>query len=85
MMKEMIMMEALEKYYSEYLMGYAQDSNFEGYDIDEQITKDRIERILEAGFMTEDDLEFVKSILPDIENELIRTDVAEYLERLVRL
>lgn len=78
-------MEALEKYYSEYLMGYAQDSNFEGYDIDEQITKDRIERILEAGFMTEDDLEFVKSILPDIENELIRTDVAEYLERLVRL
>ena len=78
-------MEALEKYYSEYLMGYAQDSNFEGYDIDKQITKDRIERILEAGFMTEDDLEFVKSILPDIENELIRTDVAEYLERLVRL
>ena len=76
-------MEALEKYYSEYLMGYSQDGNCDRYDIDEQMTKDRIESILSAGFMTEADAEFVGSILPDIENERIRADIAEYLERLV--
>ena len=74
-------MEALEKYYSEYLMGYAQDSNFEGYDIDKQITKDRIERILEAGFMTEDDVECVKSILPDIEN--YKNKSSQYREKYI--
>lgn len=76
-------MEALERFYNEYLMGYSQDSNCEGYDIDEQMTKDRIESILVAGYMTEGDNEFIRSILPDIENESIRADIAEYLERLV--
>ena len=78
-------MEALEKYYSEYLLGYAQDSNYGNYDVDEQLTKDRIESILEAGFMTEDDVEFVHSLLPDIENNRIRADIEEYLERLMIL
>lgn len=78
-------MEALKRYYNEYLMGYAQDSNFEGYDVDEQMTKDSVERILEAGFMTENDAEFVRSLLPDIENERIRTDLEEYLEGLIIL
>lgn len=55
-------MEALEKYYQEYLMGYARDSNFEGYDLGEQLTKDRIEKILEASYMEDDDAEFIKSI-----------------------
>lgn len=78
-------MEALEKYYSEYLFGYAQDSNYGNYDVDEQLTKDRIESILEAGFMTEDDVEFVRSLLPDIENNRIRADIEDYLERLMIL
>ena len=78
-------MEALEKYYSEYLLGYAQDSNYGNYDVDEQLTKDRIESILEAGFMTEDDVEFVRSLLPDIENNRIRADIEDYLERLMIL
>ena len=76
-------MEALEKYYQEYLMGYAQDSNFADYDVDAQLTKDRIEQILEVGYMDEDDVEFIKSILPDIENERIRDDIEEYIERLM--
>lgn len=78
-------MEALERYYQEYLMGYAQDSNFEGYDMDEQLTKDRIEKILEVGYMEDDDVEFIKSILPDIEDEKIRADIEEYIERLMIL
>ena len=74
-------MEALERYYQEYLLGYAQDSNFEGYDMDEQLTKDRIEKILEVGYMEDYDVEFIKSILPDIEDEIIRADIEEYIER----
>ena len=76
-------MEALEKYYQEYLMGYAQDSNFADYDVDAQLTKDRIEQILEVGYMEDDDVEFIKSILPYIENERIRADIEEYIERLM--
>lgn len=78
-------MEALGRYYQEYLMGYAQDSNFEGYDMDEQLTKDRIEKILEVGYMEDYDVEFIKSILPDIEDEIIRADIEEYIERLMIL
>lgn len=78
-------MEALERYYHEYLMGYAHDNNFEGYDLGEQLTKDRIEKILEVGYMEDDDVEFIKSILPDIENEEIRTDIEEYIEMLMIL
>lgn len=78
-------MEALEKFYSEYLMGYAQDSNFEGYNVDEQMTKDRIENILAAGYMTFEDAAFVRSLLPDIESEKIKADIEDFLESLVIL
>lgn len=78
-------MEALKRYYQEYLMGYAQDSNFEGYDMDEQLTKDKIEKILEVGYMEDDDVEFIKFILPDIEDEKIRAGIEEYIERLIIL
>ena len=50
--------------------------------IDEQITKDRIERILEAGFMTEDDVEFVKSILPDINRDKVKASMREIITTL---
>lgn len=35
-------MEALERYYSEYLMEYSDYSNCEGYDMDMQFTKDHV-------------------------------------------
>lgn len=60
-------MDALERYYQEYLMGYDQDSNYASYDMDAQMTKDRIEKILEKGYMNDEDVDFVMSILPDIE------------------
>ena len=44
-------MEALEKYYREYLLGYASDANWEIYDVDMQMTKDHVERILEIGYI----------------------------------
>ena len=43
-------MDALERYYNEYLLDYAQDSNFASYDADAQMTRNRIENILEAGY-----------------------------------
>lgn len=78
-------MDALEKYYQEYLMNYTQDSNFEYYDVDMQLTKNRVKNILIAGSMSDNDVEFIRSLLPDIENERIRTDIEEYLERLMIL
>ena len=59
-------MEALEKYYQEYLWGYPNDVNWLDYDIEMQLTKDRIERILKVGYLSEDDIEFIYSLLPDI-------------------
>ena len=78
-------MEALERYYSEYLMGYSDYSNCEGYDMDMQLTKDHVEQILEAGYIDDTEIDFVKSLLPDIENDRIRNDLEEYLESLVVL
>ncbi len=78
-------MDALERYYREYLMDYAQDSNWEGYDVDAQFTRNRIEKILDKGYMDPDDAAFVRSILPDVENERIRADIEEYLESLIVL
>ena len=74
-------MDALEKYYQEYLLGYSQDSNWSNYDIDMQLTKDHIEDILEVGYMSDDDVEFIYSLLPDIENEGIREELKYFLER----
>lgn len=76
-------MDALEKYYQDYLMNYSQDSNFESYDVDAQMTKERVESILDVGFMIDEDVEFIRSLLPDIENERIRAELEEYIERLM--
>jgi hypothetical protein len=75
-------MDALERYYNEYLLGYNAGSNISWYDADYQLTMDRIELILDKGYMDGDDAEFVRSILPEIENEQIREDVAKYLEEV---
>ena len=73
-------MEALEKYYKEYLWGYPNYVNWSSYDVDMQLTKDRIERILKVGYLSEDDIEFIYSLLPDIENEYIKEDLRCFLE-----
>lgn len=78
-------MEALERYYNEYLLDYSQDANWECYDIDMQMTKDKVERILEVGYIDEPEIDFVKSLLPEIENDRIRQDLEEYLESIVIL
>lgn len=78
-------MEALERYYNEYLLGYSQDANWENYDMDMQSTKDQVERILEVGYIDESEIDFVKSLLPEIENDRIREDLEEYLESLIIL
>lgn len=78
-------MEALERYYNEYLLGYSQDANWECYDIDMQFTKDHVEQILEVGCIDESEIDFVKSLLPEIENDRIREDLEEYLESLMIL
>lgn len=76
-------MEALEEYYNEYLLSYYKDSNFANYDVDEQMTKDRIEAILESGFLTKDDIDFIYSILPDVENDILRFRIEDYVEGLM--
>ena len=78
-------MEALEKYYQEYLLGYSQDANWSNYDVDMQMTKDRIEQILEVGYLSNDDVKFVYSLLPDIEDETIRMELEYYLKGLIIL
>lgn len=78
-------MEALERYYNEYLLGYSQDANWECYDIDMQMTKDKVERIMEVGYIDESEIDFIKSILPEIENDRIRKDLEEYIESIIVL
>ena len=75
-------MEALERFYKEYLIDYAQDSNWERYDADAQMTRNRIENILEAGYISEEDIDFLKVILPDIENNSIREDLKDYIDSI---
>ena len=75
-------MEALEKDYREYLLGYASDANWEIYDVDMQMTKDHVERILEIGYIEDSEIDFVKSLLPDIESQRIRTELEEYLDSI---
>ena len=50
-----------------------------------QMTKDKVERILEVGYVEESEIDFVKSLLPEIENDRIRKDLEEYLESIVIL
>ena len=72
-------MDALERYYNEYLLDY---SNFASYDADAQMTRNRIENILEAGYISEEDIDFLKVILPDIENNSIREDLKDYIDSI---
>ena len=76
-------MEALEEYYNEYLLSYYNGGNFASYAVDEQMTKDRIEAILESGFLTKDDIDFIYSILPDVENDRLRYLIGDYIEGLM--
>ena len=48
-------------------------------------SKDHVEQILEAGYLDESEIDFVKSLLPEIENDRIREDLEEYLESLMIL
>lgn len=78
-------MKALERYYNEYLLGYSQDANWAYYDMDMQMTKDRVERILQSNHIEKNDLEFLKSVIPEIENGRIRADLEEQLDILSTL
>lgn len=73
-------MEALERYYNEYLMNYSDDSNCWGYDTDMQYTRDRVEEILSSDGLTADDIDFIRELIPEIENDDIRHGVEEYIE-----
>lgn len=74
-------MYALERYYQE-LYDYSQYSNCEGYDLDVQLTRNRLEKIITVGYMTKDDVNFVKSLLPDIESDTMRADIQDYIESI---
>lgn len=78
-------MEALERYYQEYLLDYSQDANWGNYDVDMQFTKNKVERILEVGYIDESEIDFIKSLLPEIENDRIRKDLEEYIESIAIL
>ena len=45
-------------------------------------TRNRIENILEAGYISEEDIDFLKVILPDIENNSIREDLKDYIDSI---
>ena len=62
-------MEALERYYMNYLSSYNSASNYSDYNVDYQLMVDRIEQILDKEYVDSDDVEFIRSILPEIENE----------------
>lgn len=46
------------------------------------MTRNRIENILEAGYISEEDIDFLKVILPDIENNSIREDLKDYIDSI---
>ena len=74
-------MEVLEKYYQEYLWRYPNDVNWIDYNIEMQLIKDKIERILKVGYLSEDDIEFIYSLLPDIEDECIKEDLRCFFQK----
>lgn len=49
--------------------------------VDLQYTKERVEKILETGSLSNDDIEFLRSLLPEVESRYIREDLEEWLER----
>lgn len=76
-------MEALEKLYNEYLMDCFEYSNYADFDMDMQLTRDKVEKILERGYVESEDVSFLRSILDDIESIVIRTELEDYLNNIV--
>ena len=75
-------MEALERLYSEYLIDCFDYSNYSDFDMDMQLTRDKVEKILERGYVKSEDISFLRSILNDIENIVIRTELEDFLNNL---
>jgi hypothetical protein len=78
-------MDALERFYRRYLLDYADCGNFAEYDLDIQLTRDKVEKILQAGYLKDEDIEFLDLIIPDIENQRIRLDLEDFLQEAKRL
>ena len=75
----MDVMDALEKYYREWLSSRTYEDDDA---VDEQLTRDRIEKILKQGYLSDDDIAFVQALLPDIKDDTIRGDIEAHLERI---
>lgn len=54
--------DTLERYYIT-IYDYNQDSNCEGFDVDVQFTKQRLEKIVDNRFVDVEDVEFLKELL----------------------
>ena len=54
--------DTLERYYLT-IYDYNQDSNCEGFDIDVQLNKQKLEKIVSNRFVDTEDIEFLKELL----------------------
>ena len=73
----MDVLDALEKYYREWIFPM-----YDINDVDELLTRERIEKILMQGYLSDDDIAFVQALLPEIEDDTIRGDIEAHLERI---
>ena len=54
--------DILERYYIT-IYDYNQDSNCEGFDVDVQLNKQKLEKIVSNRFVDTEDIEFLKELL----------------------
>ena len=54
--------DTLERYYLT-IYDYNQDSNCEGFDVDVQLNKQKLEKIVSNRFVDTEDIEFLKELL----------------------
>lgn len=54
--------DTLERYYIT-IYDYNQDSNCEGFDVDIQLNKQKLEKIVDNRFVDVEDVEFLKELL----------------------
>lgn len=54
--------DTLERYYLT-IYDYNQNSNCEGFDVDTQLTKQKLEKIVDNRFVDAEDVEFLKELL----------------------
>lgn len=54
--------DTLERYYLT-IYDYNQDSNCEGFDVDVQLNKQKLEKIVDNRFVDTEDIEFLKELL----------------------